>query len=83
MPHIPAVVAMQFEISDEAAIVFAGGFYEPLAAGSPVDASLAAARLAMLAESARAVERAPWRRARPHRARAAAERLGSADRPIA
>lgn len=47
---IPAVVAMQFEISDEAAKVFAGGFYEPLAAGSPVDASLAAARLAMLAE---------------------------------
>jgi hypothetical protein len=47
---IPAVVAMQFEISDEAAIVFAGGFYEPLAGGAPVDASLAAARLAMLAE---------------------------------
>jgi hypothetical protein len=47
---IPAVVAMQFEISDEAAIVFAGGFYEPLAGGLPVDASLAAARLAMLAE---------------------------------
>jgi hypothetical protein len=46
---IPAVVAMQFEISDDAAIVFAGGFYEQLAAGSPVDASLAAARLAMLA----------------------------------
>jgi CHAT domain/SIR2-like domain len=46
---IPAVVAMQFEISDEAAIVFAGGFYQPLAAGSPVDASLAAARLAMVA----------------------------------
>jgi CHAT domain/SIR2-like domain len=47
---IPAVVAMQFEISDEAAIVFAGGFYQPLAAGFPVDASIAAARLAMLAE---------------------------------
>jgi hypothetical protein len=41
---------MQFEISDEAAIVFAGGFYRPLATGSPVDTSLAAARLAMLAE---------------------------------
>jgi CHAT domain/SIR2-like domain len=47
---IPAVVAMQFEISDEAAIVFADGFYRPLAGGSPVDASLAAARLAILAE---------------------------------
>ena len=47
---IPAVVAMQFEISDEAAIVFASGFYQPLATGIPVDASLSAARLAMLAE---------------------------------
>ena len=53
---IPAVVAMQFEISDEAAIVFAGGFYEPLAAGAPVDASLAAARLAMLAERSDDIE---------------------------
>jgi CHAT domain/SIR2-like domain len=53
---IPAVVAMQFEISDEAAIVFAGGFYEPLAAGVPVDASLAAARLAMLAERSDDIE---------------------------
>jgi hypothetical protein len=47
---------MQFEISDEAAIVFAGGFYEPLAAGSPVDASVAAARLAMLAERSDDIE---------------------------
>lgn len=46
---IPAVVAMQFEISDQAAIAFAGGFYKRLAAGLPVDASVAAARLAMLA----------------------------------
>jgi hypothetical protein len=53
---IPAVVAMQFEISDEAAIVFAGGFYEPLAGGVPVDASLAAARLAMLAERSDDIE---------------------------
>ena len=53
---IPAVVAMQFEISDEAAIVFGGGFYQPLAAGSPVDASLAAARLAMLAERSDDIE---------------------------
>lgn len=47
---IPAVVAMQFEISDEAAITFADGFYRPLAAGAPVDTSVSAARLAMLAE---------------------------------
>ncbi len=53
---IPAVVAMQFEISDEAAIVFSRGFYEPLAAGSPVDESLAAARLAMLAERSDDIE---------------------------
>ena len=53
---IPAVVAMQFEISDEAAIVFGDGFYQPLAAGSPVDASLAAARLAMLAERSDDIE---------------------------
>jgi hypothetical protein len=53
---IPAVVAMQFEISDEAAIVFAGGFYQPLAAGFPVDASLSAARLAMLAERSDDIE---------------------------
>jgi hypothetical protein len=54
--NIPAVVAMQFEISDEAAIVFAGGFYQPLASGVPVDASLAAARLAMLAERSDDIE---------------------------
>ena len=53
---IPAVVAMQFEISDEAALVFADGFYTTLAAGLPVDASLAAARLAMLAERADDIE---------------------------
>ncbi len=53
---IPAVVAMQFEISDEAAIVFAGGFYRPLAAGAPVDTSVAAARLAMLAERSDDIE---------------------------
>ena len=53
---IPAVVAMQFEISDEAAIVFAGEFYEQLAQGRPVDASLSAARLAMLAERSGDIE---------------------------
>ena len=53
---IPAVVAMQFEISDEAAIVFAAGFYESLTTGMPVDASLGAARLAMLAERSDDIE---------------------------
>ena len=43
---IPAVVAMQFEISDEVAIVIAHEFYAALAAGYPVDAALAEARKA-------------------------------------
>ena len=53
---IPAVVAMQSEIRDEAAIGFAIGFYDALAAGQPVDASVSAARLAMLAERSDDVE---------------------------
>jgi CHAT domain-containing protein len=47
---IPAVIAKQSDIGDEAAIAFAGGLYDAIAAGSPVDASLAAARLSMFAE---------------------------------
>lgn len=46
---IPAVVAMQFEISDEAAITFAGEFYSALAEGVPVDAAVAEARKAIYA----------------------------------
>ncbi len=46
---IPAVIAMQFEITDDAAIVFAEGFYEAVAAGFPVDAALAEARKAIFA----------------------------------
>jgi hypothetical protein len=48
--EIPSVVAMQFEITDEAAIVFAGGLYGALARGSPVDAALASARKAIWAD---------------------------------
>jgi len=44
---IPAVVAMQFEITDEAAITFAGEFYAALAGGFPVDAAVAEARKAI------------------------------------
>jgi len=44
---IPAVIAMQYAISDEAAIVFSGSFYESLADGYPIDASMAEARKAM------------------------------------
>src|SRR5262249_39794219 len=41
---IPAVIAMQFKITDRAAIAFTGGFYGALARGYPIDAALAEAR---------------------------------------
>lgn len=44
---IPAVVAMQFPITDDAAISFAAEFYKAMAAYSPVDAALSDARLMM------------------------------------
>lgn len=47
---IPAVIAMQFEITDEAAITLAEAFYGSVAVGRPVDASLADARRAIYAE---------------------------------
>jgi CHAT domain len=39
---IPAVVGMRFEISDEAAITFAGRLYNEIAQGFPIDAAMAA-----------------------------------------
>src|SRR5262249_6909368 len=45
--EIPAVVAMQAEISDGAALEFTRTFYKALAAGIPVDAALAEARTAI------------------------------------
>jgi hypothetical protein len=47
---VPAVIAMQFEITDEAAITFAHEFYAALADGYPVDAALAEARKAIFAQ---------------------------------
>jgi uncharacterized protein YraI len=47
---IPAVIAMQFEITDEAAITLAHEFYGALADGYPVDAALAEARKAIFAQ---------------------------------
>ena len=41
---LPAVVAMQYEITDRAAVEFARSFYEALAEGLPVDAAVAEAR---------------------------------------
>jgi hypothetical protein len=46
---VPAVVAMQTAITDEAAIVFAGELYRTLAAGEPIDAATAVARRALAA----------------------------------
>ena len=44
---IPAVLAMQYEITDRAAIEFARTFYESLADGFPVDGAVAEARKAV------------------------------------
>jgi CHAT domain-containing protein len=44
---VPAVMAMQYEISDRAAIEFARAFYEAVADGLPVDLAVRDARLAM------------------------------------
>jgi hypothetical protein len=48
---LPAVVAMQFEITDRAAIVFAHEFYRAMADGYPVDAAITEARKVLLTES--------------------------------
>ncbi len=47
---IPAVIAMQFEITDEAAITFAQEFYGALSLGYPVDGALAEARKTIFAQ---------------------------------
>jgi hypothetical protein len=48
--EVPAVIAMQFEITDKTAVLFAGQFYKALARGYTVDAALAWARLAIFAD---------------------------------
>jgi CHAT domain/Carbohydrate family 9 binding domain-like len=48
--RIPAVIAMQFEITDRAAIAFCHEFYKAIAKGQPVDAACARGRLALLGE---------------------------------
>jgi DNA-binding beta-propeller fold protein YncE len=47
---LPAVIAMQFEITDDAAIIFARELYAAIADGYPVEAALAEARRAILHE---------------------------------
>jgi acylphosphatase len=46
---IPAVLAMQFEITDDAAINFTSGFYSSVAVGDPIDAALTYTRLRLFA----------------------------------
>lgn len=45
---IPAVIGMQFEITDDAAIPFSESLYTGLARGLPIDAALAPARRAII-----------------------------------
>jgi hypothetical protein len=53
---IPAVLAMQYEISDQAAIDFTRGFYNSLAVGLPVDSAVTQARTAISVGAARTLE---------------------------
>jgi hypothetical protein len=48
---LPAVIAMQFEITDAAAVDFSRGFYGALSEGYPVDAALSRARLVLHANN--------------------------------
>lgn len=56
MLGIPAVVAMQFPVSDGAAIAFSRTLYGRLAALDPVEAAVAEGRLAILADRPRSAE---------------------------
>jgi hypothetical protein len=47
---VPAIVAMQFPISDRAAVVFATAFYESLAHREPLEAAVVDGRLAICGE---------------------------------
>jgi CHAT domain-containing protein len=48
---VPAVAAMQYEISDSAAIAFARGFYAAIARGRGVDDAVSSGRVAILGTS--------------------------------
>jgi hypothetical protein len=53
---IPAVVAMQFEITDKAAVTFSSVFYEALARGRPVDVATTEGRMAVFVDDDNAFE---------------------------
>lgn len=56
MAGVPAVVAMQFPVSDVAAIEFAGCFYSRIVQGFPVDAAVAEGRKAVRISDADSLE---------------------------
>ncbi|MFE6843492.1 CHAT domain-containing protein [Streptomyces sp. NPDC057686] len=47
---VPAVVAMQFAVTDKAAVLFSRAFYQALAANRPVDEGVRTARIALRAD---------------------------------
>lgn len=53
---LPAVVAMQFPISDRAAIAFGRGLYRALAANDPVDAAVTEGRISIVQEDHHSLE---------------------------
>ena len=53
---IPAVLSMQYEITDHAAIEFSRSFYEALTDAMPIDAAVVEARTAMSASQDRSLE---------------------------
>ena len=56
---VPAVVAMRTAITDDAAITFAGGLYESLAAAEPVELAVTRARATMAAADSGVTEEWP------------------------
>ncbi len=50
MAGVASVVAMQFPVSDRAAVDFSDAFYHALAAGDPIESAVAEGRLAVLRE---------------------------------
>lgn len=53
---LPAVIAMQYPITDAAAIQFTQEFYGQIAVGQPIDGAVAEARLAMVMETPDSLE---------------------------
>ena len=53
---VPAVLAMQYQISDQAALEFSRSFYEAVADGMPIDAAVADARKAVSLSARNSVE---------------------------